>query len=79
MKVKRPGLMASLDDLNRRFGRGTVRVALAVLPPASGGSPVRTLWEGKAQWCSPAATLTSILFKPILFEKNCGWKYLRKG
>ena len=37
MKVERPGLMASLDDLNRRFGRGTVRVALAVLPPAPGG------------------------------------------
>ncbi|MFC7670901.1 DUF4113 domain-containing protein [Hymenobacter humi] len=47
MKVKRPGLMASLDDLNRRFGRGTVRVALAVLPPASGVVPFGHSGRGK--------------------------------
>ncbi|WP_460500103.1 DinB/UmuC family translesion DNA polymerase, partial [Hymenobacter agri] len=56
LQAERPGLMASLDALNQRFGRGTVRVASAVLPPATGGRPVRAPWEGKAQWCSPAYT-----------------------
>lgn len=56
LKGERPGLMASLDALNQRFGRGTVRVASAVLPPVSGGKPARAPWEGKAQWCSPAFT-----------------------
>jgi DNA polymerase V len=57
--TQRPGLMASLDALNERFGRGTVRVATAV--PAPGNSPTagngtRPPWEGKAQWRSPAFT-----------------------
>ncbi|MFD2719941.1 Y-family DNA polymerase [Hymenobacter monticola] len=56
LKVDRPGLMASLDALNQRFGRGTVRVASTVLPPAPGGRPVPAPWEGKAQWRSPAYT-----------------------
>lgn len=57
--TKRPGLMASLDALNERFGRGTVRVATAVPAPgrpASNGSANRPPWEGKAQWRSPAFT-----------------------
>ena len=57
--TKRPGLMASLDALNERFGLGTVRVATAVpspghRPPA--GTGTRPPWEGKAQWRSPAFT-----------------------
>ena len=56
LNVDRPGLMASLDALNQRFGRGTVRVASAVLPLAQGSTSVRPPWEGKAQWCSPAYT-----------------------
>ena len=56
---QRPGLIASLDALNERFGRGTVRVEAAV--PALGhlgtvGSGARAPWEGKAQWRSPAFT-----------------------
>jgi DNA polymerase V len=53
---ERPALMASLDALNQRFGRGTVRLASAVLPPTAGGKAVRPPWEGKARWCSPAYT-----------------------
>ena len=53
---ERPALMASLDALNQRFGRGTVRLASAVLPPASGGKAARPPWEGKARWLSPAFT-----------------------
>lgn len=57
--TSRPGLMASLDALNQRFGRGTVRLATALpsltnLGPA--GSSSRPAWEGKAQWRSPAFT-----------------------
>ncbi|WP_345229244.1 MULTISPECIES: DUF4113 domain-containing protein [Hymenobacter] len=55
----RPALMASLDALNQRFGRGAVRLASAV--PSRGqkspaGNPARAPWEGKAQWRSPAFT-----------------------
>jgi DNA polymerase V len=57
--VSRPSLMASLDALNQRFGRGTVRLATALPTPAEpatiGGSN-RPVWEGKAQWRSPAFT-----------------------
>ncbi|WP_048826609.1 DUF4113 domain-containing protein [Hymenobacter sp. DG25B] len=53
---ERPALMASLDALNQRFGRNTVRLASAVLSPAAGGKAVRPPWEGKARWCSPAYT-----------------------
>jgi len=58
-RVSRPGLMASLDALNQRFGRGTVRLATALpVPavPAVTGSSSRPAWEGKAQWRSPAFT-----------------------
>jgi len=57
--TSRPGLMASLDALNQRFGRGTVRLATA-LPSLTNlgptGSSSRPAWEGKAQWRSPAFT-----------------------
>jgi DNA polymerase V len=56
--TERPGLMASLDALNNRFGRGTVKVATA-LPAASLAATEnnsRPPWEGKAQWRSPAFT-----------------------
>jgi hypothetical protein len=48
----RPGLMASLNALNNRYGRGTVKIATAVAPARGAGQP----WEGKAQWRSPAFT-----------------------
>lgn len=57
--TRRPNLMASLDALNERFGRGTVRVATAVPAPkqlAPAGPASRLPWEGKAQWRSPAFT-----------------------
>ncbi|UOQ83263.1 Y-family DNA polymerase (plasmid) [Hymenobacter sp. 5414T-23] len=50
MSPDRPRLMASLDALNERFGRGTVRLASAVLPPSprprSGG---RHVLRGRAK------------------------------
>ncbi|SMB79438.1 DNA-directed DNA polymerase [Hymenobacter roseosalivarius DSM 11622] len=57
--TQRPGLMASLDALNQRFGRGTVRIATAV--PAPGHSATTSghhppPWAGKAQWRSPCFT-----------------------
>jgi DNA polymerase V len=56
--TERPGLMASLDALNNRFGRGTVKIATAL--PAASLAPTennsRPPWEGKAQWRSPAFT-----------------------
>jgi DNA polymerase V len=56
--TERPGLMASLDALNNRFGRGTVKIATAL--PAASLAPTennsRSPWEGKAQWRSPAFT-----------------------
>jgi DNA polymerase V len=51
--------MASLDALNQRFGRGTVRLATALptpAEPAATGGNNRPVWEGKAQWRSPAFT-----------------------
>ncbi|QIL78394.1 DUF4113 domain-containing protein (plasmid) [Hymenobacter sp. HDW8] len=50
--TKRPALVASLDALNQRFGRGTVRIATAV--PSSGHSATTSghnppPWTGKAQ------------------------------
>ncbi|NKI91617.1 DNA polymerase V [Hymenobacter sp. 1B] len=56
LAVGRPDLMASLDALNQRFGRGTVRLASAVLPPAPQDKAVRAPWEGQARWRSPAFT-----------------------
>ena len=57
--TSRPGLIASLDALNQRFGRGTVRLATALSAPDNLGpaeSSSRLAWEGKAQWRSPAFT-----------------------
>lgn len=45
-------LMAALDGLNERFGRGTVQLA-AALGPAGGGLPP---WQGQAAWRTPAYT-----------------------
>ena len=49
-------LMASLDKLNARFGRGTVRVASAIPRPAAMAGQQRAPWQGQAQWQSPAFT-----------------------
>lgn len=56
--TSRPGLMASLDALNKRFGRGTVKIATALTAPSSVASAkgASQPWEGKAQWRSPAFT-----------------------
>jgi DNA polymerase V len=51
----RPALMATLDALNSRYGRGTVQLATATLSPAQAQQP-RKPWEGQAKWCSPAYT-----------------------
>ena len=45
-------LMACLDRLNGRFGRGTVQLAAAVAPAGT----TRVPWQGQAQWCTPAYT-----------------------
>lgn len=52
----RSQLMASLDKLNARFGRGAVRVASAVPRPAAMAGQSRVPWQGQAQWQSPAFT-----------------------
>jgi DNA polymerase V len=49
----RPQLMTTLDDLNARFGRGTVRLGSAVPTTLVGG---RVPWQGQAQWQSGAFT-----------------------
>ncbi|WP_426491304.1 Y-family DNA polymerase [Hymenobacter sp. 102] len=49
---KRTKLMAELDALNRRFGKGTVQLASLVLPPGQSRAP----WEGQAQWRTPQYT-----------------------
>ncbi|RFP63415.1 Y-family DNA polymerase [Hymenobacter lapidiphilus] len=48
-------LMQSLDSLNRQFGRGTVRPAASVAPPAAPGQPAAP-WLGRAEHRSPAFT-----------------------
>ena len=45
-------MMAALDVLNARFGRGTVQLAAALGP--KGGGPVP--WQGQAAWRTPAYT-----------------------
>ncbi|WP_370551402.1 Y-family DNA polymerase [Hymenobacter sp. BT559] len=45
-------LMATLDGLNERFGRGTVRLAAALGPKGGGPAP----WQGQAAWRTPAYT-----------------------
>ena len=49
---KRRRLMAELDALNRRFGKGTVQLAATALSP----NQVRAPWEGQAQWRTPQYT-----------------------
>jgi DNA polymerase V len=49
-------LMSTLDALNQRFGRGTVRLASAVPAPAIMVGHQRPPWQGQAQWQSPAFT-----------------------
>ena len=49
---KRTRLMAELDALNRRFGKGTVRLAATALPP---GQPVAP-WDGQVRWRTPQYT-----------------------
>jgi len=59
LATSQPGLMTSLDALNQRFGRGTVRLATALSAPDNlvpAGRSSRPAWEGKAQWRSPAFT-----------------------
>ena len=49
---KRIRLMAELDALNRRFGKGTVQLAAVALAPGQRVAP----WEGQAQWRTPQYT-----------------------
>lgn len=51
--MDRPLLMARLDALNTRFGRGTVQLG-AALPQGPAGT--RAPWAGQAQWQSGAFT-----------------------
>ncbi|RZK27337.1 MAG: DUF4113 domain-containing protein, partial [Hymenobacter sp.] len=53
---EQPRLMSALDALNSRFGRGTVRLASAVVLPEQLRPDGRAPWEGKAQWRTPAYT-----------------------
>lgn len=45
-------VMAALDGLNARFGRGTVQLAAALGPKGGGAAP----WKGQAAWRTPAYT-----------------------
>ena len=45
-------MMAALDGLNARFGRGTVQLATALGPKGGGPEP----WQGQAAWRTPAYT-----------------------
>jgi DNA polymerase V len=49
---KRTRLMAELDALNRRFGKGTVKLAATTLASGQRVAP----WEGQAQWRTPQYT-----------------------
>ena len=49
---KRIRLMTELDALNRRFGKGTVKLAATSLAPGQQVAP----WEGQAQWRTPQYT-----------------------
>ncbi|SMB99627.1 DNA-directed DNA polymerase [Hymenobacter roseosalivarius DSM 11622] len=49
---KRNKLMAELDALNHRFGKGTVKLASLILPSGQLQAP----WEGQAQWRTPQYT-----------------------
>jgi DNA polymerase V len=53
VSADRPQLMTTLDGLNARFGRGTVRLGSAVPTTlVSGQAP----WQGQAKWQSGAFT-----------------------
>ncbi len=45
-------VMAALDGLNARFGRGTVQLAASLGPKGGGPTP----WQGQAAWRTPAYT-----------------------
>jgi DNA polymerase V len=49
-------LMNTLDNLNQRFGRGTVRLASAIPALATMVGHQRPPWQGQAKWQSPAFT-----------------------
>jgi DNA polymerase V len=53
IKADRPQLMATLDELNARFGRGAVRLGSTVHQGPVGTRPP---WQGQTQWQSPAFT-----------------------
>jgi DNA polymerase V len=53
VSAARPQLMATLDMLNARFGRGMVKLGSAVPTNLVGG---RAPWQGQAQWQSGAFT-----------------------
>ncbi|MGI4834941.1 MAG: Y-family DNA polymerase [Janthinobacterium lividum] len=53
---KRAELMAQVDLLNVRYGRGTVRLGSAVPAPAVMAGHTCPPWQGQAQWQSPAFT-----------------------
>jgi DNA polymerase V len=53
VSADRPQLMTTLDALNARFGRGTVRLGSAVATTLVQG---RAPWQGQAQWQSGAFT-----------------------
>ncbi|UOQ71558.1 DinB/UmuC family translesion DNA polymerase [Hymenobacter cellulosilyticus] len=52
VSAQRTRLMAELDALNHRFGKGTVKLAALVLPPGQPHVP----WKGQAQWRTPQYT-----------------------
>ena len=49
---QRAQLMATLDQLNSRFGRAVVRLAAA----GGGAGPQQPVWAGRAAYCSPLYT-----------------------
>jgi DNA polymerase V len=53
VSADRPQLIATLDGLNTRFGRGTVRLG-STMPAGPAGVPA--LWQGQANWRSGAFT-----------------------
>jgi DNA polymerase V len=60
---KEARLMACLDGINRRYGRGAIKLAAATLREASGAHPA---WESKREFLSPAYT-TSLTGLPKVY------------
>ncbi|NML67931.1 Y-family DNA polymerase [Hymenobacter sp. RP-2-7] len=54
--TKRADLMAQVDALNARYGRGTVRLGSTVPALAVMAGHTRAPWQGQAHWQSPAFT-----------------------